>query len=101
MSSLYLLHLRVSTLYYTSLFVKSNPKFVLHLGFVYGLVNFFRDIFPGKRKRDVTLFALSLLPPYVIAVAGGSSVFTSALDAVGTYGITLLFGGMYVPCIPL
>lgn len=61
-------------------------------GFVLGLINFFKDIFPNRRKSYPILYCLILLPPLIVSLLGGSDLFLSALDAAGTYGITFLFG---------
>lgn len=63
------------------------------IGFVYGLVDFYTDLFPGKSSRDPTLFALTLLPPLGIAIVD-PDVFLQALDVAGTFGISVLFGAI-------
>jgi tyrosine-specific transport protein len=61
-------------------------------GFVLGLINFFKDIFPNRLESDPFFYVLILLPPLIVSLLGGSDLFLSALDAAGTYGITFLFG---------
>ena len=85
------------------------------IGFVIGLIGFFKDIFPttptptpsptlattvatttvsssANRQRDTLLYSLVLLPPTVIAAISDPSIFLKALDVAGTYGISILFG---------
>lgn len=61
------------------------------IGFIYGLMEFFADVFTGKSKKDASLAGLVLLPPMVIAMAD-PNIFMNALDYAGTYGISMLFG---------
>mmetsp|Transcript_34126 Transcript_34126/g.49579 ORF Transcript_34126/g.49579 Transcript_34126/m.49579 type:complete len:359 (-) Transcript_34126:53-1129(-) len=70
------------------------------IGFVIGLMDFYRDIFPSnpnsnhnqRRINDLALFALVLVPPTVVATLSDPSIFITALDVAGTYGISVLFG---------
>ena len=89
------------------------------IGFVIGLIGFFKDIFPAttttsssssssssssatttsplstldnNRQRDTLLYCLVLLPPTAIAAVSDPSIFLKALDVAGTYGISILFG---------
>lgn len=61
------------------------------IGFVIGLMEFYGDIFPRKSKKDPCLYALVLIPPTLVAL-GNPNIFLQALDAAGTYGISVLFG---------
>jgi tyrosine-specific transport protein len=56
-----------------------------------GLVEFYSDLLPNKPPRDLSLYCLTLLPPLLLAILD-PGMFLSALDIVGTYGISLLFG---------
>jgi tyrosine-specific transport protein len=60
------------------------------IGFVLGLSDFFADIF-NLRNARAPAYALTLLPPYALALAY-PDVFFSALDLAGTYGVLVLFG---------
>ena len=61
------------------------------IGFVIGLMEFYSDLFPTRSRSDRGLYALVLVPSAVVAIAD-PSIFLDALDAAGTYGISLLFG---------
>ena len=58
------------------------------IGFVYGLLEFYADLWPTGGWRA---FACVSLPPLVFALAIPEAFF-SALDYAGIFGITLLFG---------
>jgi len=58
---------------------------------VIGLMEFYSDLFPSRSRSDLGLYALVLVPSTVVAIAD-PSIFLDALDAAGTYGISLLFG---------
>lgn len=71
------------------------------IGFVIGLIDFLKDIFPSFEKRgedseagrkDLPLYALTILPPTGVAVLSDPTIFVRALDVAGTYGISFLFG---------
>lgn len=83
-------------------------------GFVIGLLSFLQDLGLGKEKSrelgpeaarsiaapDATkpsplLYALVLIPPLIVAIIS-PDIFLPALDFAGSYGITLLFGGLPV-----
>jgi len=61
------------------------------IGFVIGLMEFYSDLFPARSRSDIGLYALVLVPSALVAIAD-PSIFLNALDAAGTYGISLLFG---------
>eukprot|EP00186_Timspurckia_oligopyrenoides_P005001 CAMPEP_0182450600 /NCGR_PEP_ID=MMETSP1172-20130603/42386_1 /TAXON_ID=708627 /ORGANISM="Timspurckia oligopyrenoides, Strain CCMP3278" /LENGTH=533 /DNA_ID=CAMNT_0024648267 /DNA_START=128 /DNA_END=1732 /DNA_ORIENTATION=+ len=65
------------------------------IGFVFGLTEFFADVFQSKKpsisQNQSLLFGCTLIPPLGIALAA-PDLFFAALDSAGTYGITLLFG---------
>mmetsp|Transcript_15894 Transcript_15894/g.26741 ORF Transcript_15894/g.26741 Transcript_15894/m.26741 type:complete len:602 (-) Transcript_15894:751-2556(-) len=61
------------------------------IGFVVGLMEFYGDIFPSLPARDKRLYGLVLVPPFVVALAD-PTIFLNAMDAAGTFGISLLFG---------
>ncbi|MEA5582360.1 aromatic amino acid transport family protein [Nodularia harveyana UHCC-0300] len=64
------------------------------IGFVYGLLDFFQDIFPvteGKPSSRLPLYSLILLPPMSLG-AINPSLFFSALDFAGTFSISVLGG---------
>ena len=69
-------------------------------GFFYGLQSFLQDVIidlPNnndliRQNANVVVPLAILVPPVVLALALGSDVFLTALDAAGTFGITLLFG---------
>lgn len=58
------------------------------IGFVYGLLEFYGDLWPAGGRRA---FALVLVPPLLCALAIPEAFFT-ALDYAGIFGITILFG---------
>ena len=64
------------------------------VGMLYGLLNFFGDLFrlqASETSNQLWLYALVLLPPIVLA-AFNSSIFLTALDYAGAFGISVLFG---------
>ncbi|MEA5515537.1 amino acid permease [Nodularia sp. UHCC 0506] len=64
------------------------------IGFVYGLLDFFKDLFPvaeGKPFSRLPLYSLILLPPMSLG-AINPSIFFSALDFAGTFSISVLGG---------
>jgi tyrosine-specific transport protein len=61
------------------------------IGFVCSQMECFSGFFPSRTKRDPLLYVLVLVPPALIAV-GDPAVFFLALDAAGTYGVSILFG---------
>ncbi|GMH45738.1 hypothetical protein BSKO_13701 [Bryopsis sp. KO-2023] len=63
-----------------------------YIGFVLGLSDFLADALklPSGAKQ-ATPFAITLLPPFVLALTF-RDVFFQALDAAGTYGVLVLFG---------
>ena len=63
-----------------------------YTGFVLGLDNFLRDIFPSRKPQDVGVYALCIVPPLLISTTGASNMFVELLDSAGSYGITILFG---------
>ena len=63
-------------------------------GFVLGLDNFFRDLFPSRKSQDFGLYALCIVPPLLISTTGASDMFIELLDSAGSYGITVLFGAI-------
>ena len=62
------------------------------IGFVYGLTDFFCDLYPSKLERtgDWKLNSLVLLPPLLIACTY-PNIFNDALALSGTYGTSTLF----------
>jgi amino acid permease len=58
------------------------------IGFVLGLSDFLEDALGRNRAQA---YVLTLLPPYVLALAF-PTVFYVALDLAGTYGVLVLFG---------
>ena len=64
------------------------------IGFVLGLSDFVADGLQLKAGRQQPVpYLVTLLPPYVLAMAY-PDVFFAALDAAGTYGVLVLFGLM-------
>eukprot|EP00892_Ulva_mutabilis_P010671 jgi/Ulvmu1/7977/UM004_0210.1 len=63
------------------------------IGFVLGLSDFFLDALSLSNANRVPAYVLTLLPPYVFALAF-PDVFFQALDLAGTYGVLVLFGVM-------
>ncbi|MFB2816603.1 amino acid permease [Umezakia ovalisporum] len=64
------------------------------IGFVYGLLDFFQDIFPlaqAKPSIRLPLYSLILLPPMSLGTIN-PSIFFSALDFAGTLSISVLGG---------
>ncbi|WP_414526659.1 amino acid permease [Nodularia chucula] len=64
------------------------------IGFVYGLLDFFKDIFPvkqGKAFGRLPLYSMILLPPMSLG-AINPSIFFNALDVAGTFSISVLGG---------
>ncbi|KZL50601.1 tyrosine transporter [Nodularia spumigena CENA596] len=64
------------------------------IGFVYGLLDFFQDMFPvvqGKPSSRLPIYSLILLPPMSLG-AINPSIFFSALDFAGTFSISVLGG---------
>ena len=80
---------------YIPMLVQSFSLFAIftsYTGFVLGLDNFFRDVFPSRKPQDANLYALCIIPPLVISTTGASNMFIELLDSAGSYGITILFG---------
>ena len=63
------------------------------VGFVIGLMDFYADAFKGRSRRDLLLYGLVLVPPLGIAITN-PTIFNSALDYAGTFGISVLFGAI-------
>ena len=64
------------------------------IGFVYGLLDFFRDVFPFSRqqpKRRLGAYSLVLLPSFCLSILN-PYIFLTALDYAGTFSISLLGG---------
>ena len=64
------------------------------IGFVYGLLDFFRDFFPFSRqqpKRRLGVYSLVLLPSFCLSILN-PYIFLTALDYAGTFSISLLGG---------
>jgi tyrosine-specific transport protein len=64
------------------------------IGFVYGLRDFFQDIFPLTQQPTssrLPLYSLILLPPMSLG-AINPSIFITALDFAGTFSISVLGG---------
>jgi tyrosine-specific transport protein len=64
------------------------------IGFVYGLRDFFKDIFPlaqGKVSNRLPLYSIIFLPPMSLG-AIHPSIFITALDFAGTFSISVLGG---------
>jgi len=64
------------------------------IGFVYGLLDFFKDISANIQKEPssrLPLYSLVLLPPIGLG-AINPSIFFTALDFAGTYSISILGG---------
>lgn len=64
------------------------------IGFVYGLLDFFKDIFPvqqGKAFGRLPIYSMILLPPMSLG-AINPSIFFNALDFAGTFSISVLGG---------
>lgn len=64
------------------------------IGFVLGMSDFVADGLQLRAGRQQPVpYLLTLVPPYVLALAF-PDVFFAALDAAGTYGVLVLFGIM-------
>ncbi|MDF5727384.1 MAG: aromatic amino acid transport family protein [Rhizonema sp. PD38] len=64
------------------------------IGFVYGLLDFFRDISPVSAKEPLNrlpLYSLILFPPLSLSTLN-PSIFFAALDYAGTFSISVLGG---------
>ncbi|MEH2348405.1 MAG: aromatic amino acid transport family protein [Nostoc sp.] len=64
------------------------------IGFVYGLLDFFKDIFSitqGKFSSRLPLYSLVLFPPMTLGTLN-PSIFFTALDYTGTFSISVLGG---------
>ncbi|MFL9457416.1 MULTISPECIES: amino acid permease [Nostocales] len=64
------------------------------IGFVYGLLDFFKDIFPvtpQESSKRLPLYSLILLPPMSLS-ALNPNIFLTALDYAGTFSISVLGG---------
>jgi tyrosine-specific transport protein len=64
------------------------------IGFVYGLLDFFKDISrftEDAPSNRLPLYSLILFPPMGLSVMG-SGIFFTALDYVGTFSISVLGG---------
>ncbi|YAF96810.1 MAG: amino acid permease [Nodularia sp. CChRGM 3473] len=64
------------------------------IGFVYGLLDFFKDISPvaqDKSANRLPLYSLVLLPPMSLG-AINPGIFFTALDFAGTFSISILGG---------
>ena len=64
------------------------------IGFVYGLLDFFRDFFPFSRqqpKRRLGAYSLVLFPSFCLSILN-PYIFLTALDYAGTFSISLLGG---------
>ncbi|KAJ1433813.1 Tryptophan/tyrosine permease, partial [Ochromonadaceae sp. CCMP2298] len=63
------------------------------IGFVIGLMEFLGDLLPLRPRRDPLLYLLALAPPLLAALLD-PDIFLGALDAAGTFGISILFGAL-------
>jgi tyrosine-specific transport protein len=63
------------------------------IGFVYGLLDLFKDIFftQGKFSNRLPLYSLALFPPMALGTLN-PSIFFTALDYTGTFSISVLGG---------
>ncbi|MEH2036748.1 amino acid permease [Nostoc sp.] len=64
------------------------------IGFVYGLLDLFKDIFlssQGKLSSRLPLYSLVLFPPMTLGTLN-PSIFFTALDYTGTFSISILGG---------
>ncbi|GAB1540131.1 aromatic amino acid transport family protein [Scytonema sp. NUACC21] len=64
------------------------------IGFVYGLLDFFKDISsvsPNDPSKRLPLYSLILLPPLSLS-ALNPNIFLTALDYVGTFSVSVLGG---------
>jgi tyrosine-specific transport protein len=64
------------------------------IGFVYGLLDFFKDIFPATPQdssKRLPLYSLILVPPMSLS-ALNPNIFLAALDYAGTFSISVLGG---------
>ena len=64
------------------------------IGFVYGLLDFFKDaldVSPNDDSKRLPLYSLVFLPSTSLSVLN-PSIFFSALDYVGTFSISILGG---------
>ncbi|MEM9949741.1 MAG: aromatic amino acid transport family protein [Cyanobacteria bacterium P01_D01_bin.36] len=69
------------------------------IGFVFGLLNVFEDIFSGlgesveafKSYRRLLFYGLVLMPPLALSVID-PNIFFEAIDIAGAYGNSILFG---------
>ena len=62
------------------------------IGFILGLTEFWQDVLPMQSdKSRLPAYALTLVPPYALALAY-PDIFFQALDKAGTYGVMVLFG---------
>jgi tyrosine-specific transport protein len=64
------------------------------IGFVYGLLDLFQDIFvvsPSEPNKRLSLYSLILLPPMSLG-AVNPHIFFTAIDFAGTFSISILGG---------
>jgi tyrosine-specific transport protein len=64
------------------------------IGFVYGLLDFFKDVLdvnPNDNSKRLPLYSLVLLPSTSLSVLN-PSIFFAALDYAGTFSISVLGG---------
>lgn len=70
------------------------------IGFVFGLLSVFEDIFAGlmttsamwvQRSKKLFFYSLVLLPPLALSVLD-PNIFYNAIDVAGAYGNSILFG---------
>ncbi|NMG08229.1 aromatic amino acid transport family protein [Brasilonema sp. UFV-L1] len=62
------------------------------IGFMYGLLDFFKDIFaPNETSKSLPLYSLILFPPMSLGTLN-PSIFLIALDYAGTFSISVLSG---------
>lgn len=72
------------------------------IGFVFGLVSFFSDVFPKRQQQAEAdnwgndkklLYAITLFPPLIVSLVN-PNIFQQSLDYAGTFGISILFGAI-------
>ncbi len=64
------------------------------IGFVYGLLDFYTDIFQIKlqEQRQRLLLHLWIVTPALVLAILNPTIFFTALDYAGTFGVSVLFG---------
>ena len=82
---------------FSSPFHAPNSEFAIvtsFIGFIYGLLDFFKDVFdvaPNDNAKRWELYSLVLVPSTSLSVLN-PSIFLTALDYAGTFSISVLGG---------